>query len=272
MNQIQLSREIDARIREAKLKVEDIIKELKTIDYEGKAIELTYEVKDKQEVLNQLQYLKAFPNYRNEEDLEILNKVPDMVSVSMIVKEEKDIKEIIEKINKSFLENKELAIAGEGEKSEYQGGLGEYSSTKLHLKSLSNLSIEIELLDEKNKQIKKSQNSVINIKSIGSAYSNFMATLQIRTWNTGDDRFEKLRDKIKEIEEERYLELISEDKKKAVYRQILKIIQGTYEYGRRANMKEEGTEAAIYTITQLIGEYRENEKTKDIKNNEISKE
>ena len=92
MNQIQLSREIDARIREANLKVEDIIKELKAIDYEGKALELTYRVKDKQEIVNQMQYLKAFPKYRNEEDLEILNRVPDMISVSMIVKDEKDIK------------------------------------------------------------------------------------------------------------------------------------------------------------------------------------
>ena len=272
MNQIQLSREIDARIREANLKVEDIIKELKAIDYEGKALELTYRVKDKQEIVNQMQYLKAFPKYRNEGDLEILNRVPDMISVSMIVKDEKDIKEMVEKINKRLLENKELSIVKEGEKSEYRGSLGEYSSTKLRLKNLSDIAIEIELLDEKNRQTKKSKSLPTNAKTLGSAYTSFLARLQINAWHNGDAKLAELKKRIKRIEERRHFDTLSENKNTAVYHQVLKIIQGTYEYGRREKMEKEGTEAAIHMITQLIGKDKGNEKTKEEKNWEMNKE
>ena len=99
-----------------------------------------------------------------------------------------------------------------------------------------------------------------------------MARLQINAWHNGDAKLAELKKRIKRIEERRHFDTLSENKNTAVYHQVLKIIQGTYEYGRREKMEKEGTEAAIHMITQLIGKDKGNEKTKEEKNWEMNKE
>ena len=153
MDIIKLSKEIDNKIKKAQASLPSLLAEMQ--QFEG--LRITHRIKDKNRILEKIMLWANNPKYKDVSEFELLEKVGDIIGITVIIEKLDDafntastiIKQLENKTNQSINFYKYIDHISDN------GGITGYKGLLLIFSSRDSIPFEIQVTDEENFRIRE---------------------------------------------------------------------------------------------------------------------